>query len=327
MNPVQVFAFTWSMAQLEPDDYHEHIEAMKLSFNNSKDYCFQVECTWPENDSPNVHMQGYFRTNKAVRPITLQNKYQAVGFQGIHIQPASMNGIDALRNYCMKTESRMLGPWTKRPVMPWEMKQEEDSNMITENDFIQEKDLWDWQRQLIQEVSRPVGIDKRTIYWVWSRATVGMGKSSIAEYMRWHLGADMITFKSANDMMSQVYAAQRKRIFLIMLPHTLAFNSSFSIKDLYASIEQVKDGYYDNQKCKAGQKAIWVKRPHVVVFANFPPDTDKLTHDRLRVKELVEGRDNKKGSESDALRAELESLDTEMSEGTPEGDALRALIL
>jgi len=54
----------------------------------------------------------------------------------------------------------------------------------------------------------------------------------------------------------------------------------------YAALESVKDGMIVNNKYETGFKVF--NPPHVVVFANFPPDRTHLSEDRWVVEELVD---------------------------------------
>ena len=79
--------------------------------------------------------------------------------------------------------------------------------------------------------------------------------------------------------MNHMYNMKSLKIVCFDLPRNNGNNIS------YDALESIKNGIIINMKYETGQKLC--DSPHILVFANMPPDVDKLSLDRWVVKELV----------------------------------------
>lgn len=122
--------------------------------------------------------------------------------------------------------------------------------------------------------------DKRTIHWFWSNKGK-VGKTSLVKYLIHHFNAQFATGGKYTDIMNLVYHTDMEtcKCVIFLLPKEHKNHIS------YSALESVKDGLVSNMKSfKNGSKMF--PRPHVFVFANYPPETEKLSSDRWNVKHL-----------------------------------------
>lgn len=141
--------------------------------------------------------------------------------------------------------------------------------------LIEERYFFDWQNEIVNIVkSRP---DNRTIYWYWSEEGC-VGKTMFCKYLTVNHGAIALSGKSA-DMKNGIveYTKSNNGLTpeLILIPIPRSFNTDYLN---YEGIENVKDMYFYSGKYEGGM--ICGNCPHVFVFANEPPDVDKMSKDR-----------------------------------------------
>ncbi len=53
----------------------------------------------------------------------------------------------------------------------------------------------------------------------------------------------------------------------------------------YAAIEKVKDGFFASGKYESTECTY--ESPHVIIFANTPPDTSQMSQDRWTIKDIT----------------------------------------
>lgn len=131
-----------------------------------------------------------------------------------------------------------------------------------------------WQLDLLAKV-RAVP-DPRKVYWVWD-GVGGTGKSWFANYLVAKLDAIIFTNGRLADM---ALAYKREPVVVFDLSRTQAEK----IDAIYMAMEQFKNGRIFSPKYHSATKVF--RTPHVVVFANYPPDQSKLSQDRWDIMEL-----------------------------------------
>lgn len=119
----------------------------------------------------------------------------------------------------------------------------------------------------------------RKVHWYWEEAG-GWGKSVLATYMIDQMGALELSgaTKDAFHGLSTVLDQRDVPIIIFDIPRSQHEYVS------YTSIEKIKDGKLFSPKYEGGMRRF--NRPHVLCFANQPPDVDKLSHDRWIVTNL-----------------------------------------
>lgn len=270
-NPIFIFAFTLSLADKEPQDYEETKEALVLWLNRKcVDWLFQLEGTWPQDGYMNPHFQGYFKLKERARAATLKNTIKDV-LPNIHFTPASNSGIDALKDYSMKTDTRMEGPWGKREIYLGE-------------DLYEPNQWHKWQKDLWAVISKPppqLGNEARKVIWIYDPVG-GKGKSTLCKYVLYHKLGMYATYATTANLMNLVIKNDPQRIYMIDIPRTKPQHASMN--DLYSAAEYLKTGIILNEKYETGWRV--QKKAHVVIFSNFMPDMKTLSADRWRIVQI-----------------------------------------
>lgn len=187
----------------------------------------------------------------------------------IHWEPC--RNLRASLAYSTKADTRVSGPW----CVGWNPG--EQIRTLLESNFS------DWQRDL----HRLVGGDEphpRFIYWCWEQRG-GVGKTAWCKWAAVHRSALVLGGKSA-DIKFGVAQRVRERggLGLAIFHFTRTVESYVS----YEALEAVKDGIFFSGKYEGGM--VVYDTPHVVCFANFPPDIGKLSVDRWRIYHIVENK-------------------------------------
>ena len=136
-----------------------------------------------------------------------------------------------------------------------------------------------WQQKVIDFVS--VDPDPRKVFWVWSEAG-NMGKTWVGKYLRLNHNALILEPGRRADL-AYIFAGNIKKTVVIDLPRTTAPSADSdqchtAMNGLYNFIESLKNGYMISSKYESREVTFTV--PHVVCFANYPPDKSKLSADR-----------------------------------------------
>ncbi|KAK3100423.1 hypothetical protein FSP39_019735 [Pinctada imbricata] len=130
-----------------------------------------------------------------------------------------------------------------------------------------------WQRQVRRHILQQ---DDRQILWI-NDEVGGQGKSTLAKYMMGE-GAMYATNASTHNF-AFAYKEQPVVIFDYVRDDQTAIN--------YGVLENLKNGMIFSSKYESQVKRF--KPAKVAVFANFPPDREKLSADRWVVFDLVDG--------------------------------------
>jgi len=110
-----------------------------------------------------------------------------------------------------------------------------------------------------------------------------MGKTSFCKYLTVKHDAIALSGKAA-DMRNGVidYVKTNKTTpELVLVPIPRSFNTDYLN---YEGIENVKDMYFYSGKYEGGQ--VCGNPPHLIVFANEPPDQSKMSEDRWVVRNI-----------------------------------------
>jgi hypothetical protein len=140
-----------------------------------------------------------------------------------------------------------------------------------------------WQRELRAELEEEP--NPRTIKWIWSEEG-GTGKSYIATYLGAMDGATILTAGKKVDL-AYIFSKNPTKVVIFDLSRTTApeEGKSHFLDGIYSLAEDLKNGRLVTTKYESA--TIFFPPPHVVVFANYPPDMSKWSHDRYDVRELV----------------------------------------
>lgn len=211
-------------------------------------YIFQEET----GEAGTPHLQGTIQLKKKMRwtQFNLDKR--------IHWEKAK--NIEACFNYCQKDNTRtgkIYRYGIRKPL-----------KLINPNREFQ---------KLILEIvdSEP---DDRTIHWFWEE-TGCIGKSQFVKYIVAKHNAIFIDEGEKKDIMNTTLTEYNKghelHLFMIDIPRANANKCS------YKAIESLKNGMIYSPKYEGGY--ILFNSPHIMIFANAPPKTEKLSSDRWKI--------------------------------------------
>ena len=205
-----------------------------------------------ENLTP--HLQGYIVLSFKERITSL--KKHGGGLERMHWEKCKGSQDENLR-YCRKQGNYVSNYW-------------EDLKLITPNR--------PWQVDILNIIKSPA--HERSIYWFWEN-TGGVGKSSFAKYLCSVHDAIYIDEGKKSDIINIVYNIENitaKSVIVIDVPRDNGNTVS------YKAIEQIKNGMICNTKYETGMKLF--NPPHIIIFANMPPEEHKLSADRWKIFEI-----------------------------------------
>lgn len=217
------------------------------------EYIFQVEAG---EESDYLHFQGSIAFPKKGKRAEEIRKVMPHAW----LEPSESIAAD---KYASKSETRIDGPF----MYPYRYMGE---------DLPQEHQLYEWQRNLISMIDGPV--NPRKVTWVYD-IVGGKGKSTFAKYLAYHKSA-MVCGGELKDIAYAVTQMKKteKPIFIFDLCRSQGNRLS------YASLESLANGLFFSPKYESAQYI--GPRPHIIVFANFYPDTSKLSSDRWDIRKL-----------------------------------------
>jgi len=243
----------WAMTLNNPVQTPEQVEQIFRSLEPEA-YIFQLE----EGASKTPHFQGCIKfKNPRVWP--------KEALPGAHWEPC--RSWKQSVNYCQKAEGRLAGPWGHGvPIVP-------PLKVITE--------LRPWQKQIKELLDEEP--DDRKIHWYWE-SNGNAGKTAMAKFICANYPNTIFVNGKASDCKYAV-AQQIERgkvLHAAIFGFTRDAESSKYIS--YQAMEEIKDGIFFSPKYESGM--VLYNPPHVIVFANFPPDTSRLSADRWFIENI-----------------------------------------
>lgn len=220
-------------------------------------YAFQEEVG--KEGTP--HLQGYWEFKNARYFKSLKEL-----FPKLHIEKA--NNIKAAQKYCVKDDTRSGETFTNIEQL-W--------------DPLDKLEKTKWQIDLIELFkSRP---DQRKVYWLWE-SKGGVGKTTFKRHIRITNPKSCLTFSGkGSDIKHSVSEFVKLNGPTALKIAIFDVTRSNGNQVDYDAIEELKGGIFFSGKYES--QDIIFNWPHVVIFANFPPDTSKLSNDRWEIKELI----------------------------------------
>lgn len=156
-----------------------------------------------------------------------------------------------------------------------------------------------WQEHVWKQICSDIKEeDDRTIHWYWD--PVGnTGKTAFVKWLIIKHGAVFLGGKAADAKYAIAVHLREgtlpdEAICVWNLPRTQEGYVS------YAALESVKDGLIFSNKYESGGFAF--NSPVVIVFANFPPERERLSADRWDVLDIAEWAEEHERQQAAALR-------------------------
>lgn len=208
------------------------------------------------------HLQGYIEFKTKSRPLNL------FGIKAMHWEKAKGNRLSN-RIYCSKEDNNTWCHGTKPPRVKKPLK------------TLKEDQLYKWQKDICRELDNEP--NDRDILWYWS-VEGGVGKTQFCKYLSHTRGAiclhgkgsdqrnGVLNYMENNDMCAP-------EIILVPIPRSQA--SQFVS---YGALESLKDMYFYSGKYEGGM--VNENSPHLIVFANEPPDESQMSPDRWRIVQI-----------------------------------------
>lgn len=223
------------------------------------DYIIYGKEIGKEKNTP--HLQGfiYFETAKTFNRMRKMMKNN-------HIEEARC--YDALIKYSSKD-----GDIFERGSRP------KQSKKIVEEPLDLIKPDRPWQLSIMELISTKA--DDRSIHWYWD--PIGnSGKSTFTKYLCANENAITVSGKSGDCKFAIVSYYQRKKIY----PKIVIFDTPRTNIDFlnYEAIESIKNGCFFSGKYESTQ--VIMNSPHVIIFANSPPQEYKLSQDRWKITKI-----------------------------------------
>lgn len=209
------------------------------------------------------HIQGCFTMKKKGRPLT-ELKMQGTHYdlqRGTDAQAVAYSSKEETR----LTEGRRFQQGYAEPIR-----------------LVQLSDLREQQIQIVNQFLAPCAWDSRTIYWFWEPFG-HWGKTQLTKYFVHQKNALVLSGKRNDCLYGYVEFCEK----LGDNPPLVIFDIPKCVDSQYVSyegMEKLKDSIFFSPKYK-GTMFIG-KVPHVLCFANAPPDESKLSADRWNIVQL-----------------------------------------
>lgn len=175
---------------------------------------------------------------------------------------------NAATEYCMKDETRNGERHTKGIKLK-----------VIIKDPLDGKTLKPFQQEIIDIIKTEP--DDRTIWWFWDK-NGNTGKTTLCKHLALKHEA-LILGGKCNDIKYGVTAwlTQHPDLRVLLLDFTRSIEEFIS----YEGIESVKNGIFFSGKYESAQTIY--NCPHVICFANFEPQTSKLSQDRWKIRAIT----------------------------------------
>lgn len=209
------------------------------------------------------HLQGFLHF-KSGRTFTTVKKL----LPSAHIEVA--RNRYAAAKYCEKTETS-----TGRR---WKSGYEPKKRLC--RDPLADKVPYPWQDEILHLIETEP--DDRTIHWYWEPEGCS-GKTTLAKHICLTHPSAIYVCGKANDMKFAIM--ESKEIPTICIVDFVRSSESFVS---YQGLEELKNGIFFSGKYKSGMKIF--NPPHMIVLANFPPDSSKMSADRWAISKITPPR-------------------------------------
>ncbi len=232
-------------------------------------WAWQLEVA-PTTGTPHIQAALYF---KAARTFTAIKK----DLPKVHMSPAK--SWKALSTYCQKVNTRDTSEDGDVNII---QKEEKKKPQIIVKDPMEGLNKKQWQLDLDAMFENPP--DDRKIFWLYD-TNGAVGKTTYAKHIALrHPNRFIYLGGKANDVKSAIATMVEKgdNPDICIFDYVRSTEAHIS----YDAIESVKNGIFFSGKYESNM--VLFNTPHVVIFANFKPDMDKLSRDRWVIRCISE---------------------------------------
>jgi len=270
--PIQKLYWCFTLNNYDSSD----IERLERTFKTFCEwYCFQPEIG-SENGVP--HLQGVLKLLHRKRLTEIKELLDSKA----HWEPT--RSVKASIAYCTKMNTKVGDKiYTMNVKIPKRIKVCEP---------------YGWQLQVMDIIKDEPS--ERGIHWFWEPEG-NFGKSSLCKYLAVHHKAIILCGKST-DMFHGLakMVEEEKEIELIIIDVPRVSKKFINI----GAIESIKNGLIFSGKYEGAQ--LIFNPPHVIVFANEPPDESQMSKDRWSIVKLRDAVDESIDDSDELVNCVLE---------------------
>lgn len=228
---------------------------------------------WEEGENKTIHIQGFIRFKNARH----FNAVKTLIGHNAHIEKC--RHVQASIEYCQKQDTRIKGPFSKGIAIIRPLRSP-----------LENKELRPFQRVICNMIDQEP--DDRSIVWICDPEGKG-GKTTLAKHLCInHPHETLFVQGKTNDIKHAMVDFIKKhgsvKTCIFGFPRTYEEFVS------YDAIESIKDGIFFSGKYESSM--VMYNPPHVFIFANFLPDTTKLSQDRWVIYTLEHDHSLKKNN-------------------------------
>lgn len=254
--PKKFRKWTWTWNNYSEDELRE----MEQFCEETCLYTFQEET----GEKGTQHLQGYWEFKNA-------RSFEALTKLWPKIHLEKCRNPKASEAYCRKLETRSGRVFT---------------NIIHEDEVEDDFDYNQtqvWQQQILEIIkTKP---HPRTIHWYWEKDG-GCGKSTLCRsILIRHKKNCLAAGGKGNDIKFAVATHVNDYGKTALKTCLFDFERSLEGHISWSGIEQVKNGCFFSGKYES--TSVVFNKPHVICFANHPPDLTKLSMDRWNIVEIT----------------------------------------
>lgn len=234
------------------NNYRGDWKAQFAQYFSMEKWCMQPEVG--ENGTP--HIQGCMYLSRGETFEYLKKRMPEVHWE------RARNWKDCVK-YCSKLKTKKDETWHQGVTLPDRLKSP-----------LEGKALYAWQENVVELLEGEP--DDRAIHWIWEKSG-NSGKTTLAKHICLTMERVIYVNGIAKDVKYAITQMKEKpRIVLWDVPRCGNMD--------YEGLEEVKNGFFFNGKYESGMYISDI--PHVVVFANWPPETSMLSADRWDIQEI-----------------------------------------
>lgn len=221
------------------------------------------------------HIQGAFILSGKMRATTLQSNFF---FNGVSL--FKLKNWESSLKYCIKECNKIHS----NVKLPRPLK------------VLQTEQLYPYQKSIVDYVKTEP--NDRDIFWIWGDYNIG--KTQLSKYLCYNKLAFGPLEGEKKHILSVVADNTNEEAFIIYLT---AKESNYQNTNLFTVLEKIKDGFFMSHFGTDGTKPVYMNSPHILVFANAPPNFERTDMDpeRFIIKQIdEETKDWKKPSISNS---------------------------